>query len=666
MYIFLFVLRDLLSLASVVIFLTTSAAKNIACSIASDKEICYITVKDDSIGGGYFNLAAPRKTLKCINCDMHTLTEIVGKGFNHVVEIIDFSQSHIKSIPNSINNWSVFENIRIFNLSHNEIVEFALFPNVLLTQSLTLTTLDFSYNDIEMIDDDILGKLASNITYLDLSHNKIVLLSSDCFKTARKLQTLKLNNNKISVIHSYVFYYLHDLLHLELSFNAITVINEINLLNLRNLELLKLDNNRLTSIPKYLKKLESLKFLDLSKNSITDLSVNNHSNIWNNHPGLIRLDLSNNHLTDLYISNAEKLQQLNATCNNITSVHLLGLPALEILDLSRNNLTDLDSIEQLGALKECYLAHNKLSSVADITMLPTELQIIDLSFNQLNYINALTLCRFKKLQRLVLQHCGLCSLESTAFAAHYDLRSLDISYNNLRSFNISFKPYLTELFLNGNALTTLNMYAFSFPSLKRIVISAWSSQYLHKVLEQMHANGIEIVVRTSEDTEYVPGIKTCEMKKTISRITNETQLNIVEKVEPKLPAGVESFFKSVTNNKPDYEMILRMFDTQKVDHESVIKTINEFVANHSDIEKIFQQILERQIESNNGMKRYCVPCIRDNDSVYRNGCTSTLVSIWLMGIVNVLLVMVILLLYKQHRRSQTQKNFEENTDMVVI
>lgn len=224
--------------------------------------------------------------------------------------------------------------------------------------------------------------------------------------------------------------------------------------------------------------------------------------------------------------------------------------------------------------------------------------------------------------------------------------------------------------MNGNALTVLDHVIERLPSLKRIGISDnnWLCTYLHTFFNQLQANGIEIIVNPSisEDKDHVLNGIGCVRSETTSMTSTETQSNIVEKVKSELPALMETFCKSVTNDKPDNEMILRMFDTQKVELKNVIKTINEFVANHSDFDQIFQEILERQIETNKGIKIVCEPCIKDNNhSVDRIACTSTLVSIWLMGIVNVLLVISILLLYKQYRRSEKLLNFK-NTPIVKI
>lgn len=71
-------------------------------------------------GGGSMNLENPRKTLKCIFCDMYALTQIFSRN-SSLVETIDFSQSHIKKLNNWNRRLSNFENVHALNLSYNQI-----------------------------------------------------------------------------------------------------------------------------------------------------------------------------------------------------------------------------------------------------------------------------------------------------------------------------------------------------------------------------------------------------------------------------------------------------------------------------------------------------------------------------------------------------------------
>lgn len=150
------------------------------CSEGSDADVCHITVTDDSTDGGLINLESPRKALKCVLCEMYALTEIICENCS-LVETIDFSRCRINNLSNKYDNYSDFINVRVFNLSHNEIHKFLVKYNFLITTSKKLTTLDLSYNNIEIVPSDGLDYSSMQMTDLYLSHNKIVSLETDCF-----------------------------------------------------------------------------------------------------------------------------------------------------------------------------------------------------------------------------------------------------------------------------------------------------------------------------------------------------------------------------------------------------------------------------------------------------------------------------------------------------
>lgn len=264
--------RNLLSFVCAAILLTGSKAT--ICSEGSDAIVCHITIKDYSTGGASINLENPRKTLKCILCNMYTLPEIISQNSN-LVEAIDFSQSHIKTLQNTQARYDYFKNVLVFNLSHNEIDEI-LFTT--LPRSFKyLKTLDISYNNIEIVYAlNGLDRLSTHMIDLNLSHNRIISFESKCFRTKRQLQTIKLNNNRITLLSAAIFMSFKNLLILDLSFNDIAYIEEKVFANLTSLQTLKLDNNKLTTVPATFVRLVSLIEVDLSNNLFKRLDFLEH------------------------------------------------------------------------------------------------------------------------------------------------------------------------------------------------------------------------------------------------------------------------------------------------------------------------------------------------------------------------------------------------------
>lgn len=208
-----------------------------------DNKIYYLRIEDHSTDGGSIKLETARKTLKCITCDMYALTQFFTEN-SSLVETIDFSQSRITKLNNWSRRVSKFENLRVLNLSHNQIDDIRITYNYFLQNSVKLTTLDLSYNCIQIVPSTGGINRYTMLAYLDLSHNEIFSLESDCFKSLPQLQTLKLNNNLIPSLNASVFADLENLLHFDLSYNAIAAIDDRSL-NLRDLELLDISYNSL-------------------------------------------------------------------------------------------------------------------------------------------------------------------------------------------------------------------------------------------------------------------------------------------------------------------------------------------------------------------------------------------------------------------------------------
>lgn len=257
----------LLSCLCVAILLSKSVAENVTCLENSPNEVCNIAY--NYTDGGYIHLKPQRniKTLKCLFCYMDPITDIHFENSSRV-ETLDFSHSHIKNIEFSPNNaCDSFEKVRLLNLSHNEIVFISMQTNCLTRTITNLTTLDLSYNNLHSVSPFGGLNRYTVLESLDLSHNKIVELISECFKGLSNLQSLKLNNNLIQTLSARIFLYLLDLVHIDLSFNNIGVIDDNNFQYLEMLEVLKLDHNKLTTVPKTFENLVSLKALNLSSNS---------------------------------------------------------------------------------------------------------------------------------------------------------------------------------------------------------------------------------------------------------------------------------------------------------------------------------------------------------------------------------------------------------------
>jgi len=139
------------------------------------------------------------------------------------------------------------------------------------------------------------------------------------------------------------------------------------------------------------------------------------------------LDCSENQLTSLNVQGLTALQELNCSGNQLTELNMQGLTALQELYCYSNQLTELN-MQGLTALQELYCDNNQL----------TELNMQGLTALQELY------CYNNQLTELNMQ--GLTALQK-----------LYCDNNQLTELNMQGLTALQELYCDSNQLTELNM-----------------------------------------------------------------------------------------------------------------------------------------------------------------------------------------------------------------
>lgn len=237
------------------------------------------------------------------------------------------------------------------HLGYNNLtnVSFDQFSNAVMFISL-------SHNSIEIVCQKELTTLMS----LDLSWNKLRIISKECFAGLSGLKRLLLDHNHLTEISANVFPILSSLRHLNLAHNSITTISFARI----QLDELNLSHNKLTHFSTHPNM--SIHLLDLSHNQLTHIkegdfrgNQSTHVVLSNNkisavdskafqYPGMwteIKLNLSHNRLTsfskDSIIGRVEWLDLSN---NNIREVScsLFSRAFTDRLYLHDNNIAYLD------------------------------------------------------------------------------------------------------------------------------------------------------------------------------------------------------------------------------------------------------------------------------------------------------------------------------------
>ena len=240
-----------------------------------------------------------------------------------------------------------------------------------------------------------------------------------------------------------------------------------------HLEELSLADNEFASIPKEIWKFKKLKHLDLSKNLITNRSLNARRNtaievlnlqfnLISEIPNDIRklnnlqeLIIGNNMLRDLQNEKFKGLEGLRAL--NLYNAELTHCPEsiarlenLEELDLYYNTLTLLPgSIGELSQLKRLAVSNNKLWKLPDELSNLTKLQIVYAHHNKLTNLPVLS----PTIHLLDIGYNDFTRLPTSVLALK-NMDEFDISNCKLDEIPVGLKslPALKKLFISNNPL----------------------------------------------------------------------------------------------------------------------------------------------------------------------------------------------------------------------
>ncbi|XP_034416731.1 toll-like receptor 7 [Cyclopterus lumpus] len=225
--------------------------------------------------------------------------------------------------------------------------------------------------------------LLSNLTYLDLSFNKIDLAYDNAFNELKKLQVLDLSNNEhyfkaFGVTHNLNFTKnLPALRVLNMSHNSIYTLTTKRMYS-KSLTELQFTHNFLGTLWQEKDGSYKMLFTNLTNLTILDISHNKIAKIPDSvyeylPPDLITLRINYNFLTDFTWDKLKcfhQLQILDLSYNylsNVTSIN--SNVSLTFLDLSHNHIFHLDNWFLKGAksLTTLNLSNNKLTMINQST-----------------------------------------------------------------------------------------------------------------------------------------------------------------------------------------------------------------------------------------------------------------------------------------------------------
>lgn len=217
-------------------------------------------------------------------------------------------------------NYTLPSSVQTLDLSSNTLS--AIFQAEIF-QSQTMEKLLINRNLITNIDAN--SFLLPNLTYLDLSENRLEYFDPEIFRNVKKLQYLNIASNKLTTLPMSAFHYLN------------------------NLEKIIMDRN---NIGNYLNKFDMF-----HRNGIA-------LNIGIKHISICNISL--NVIPENFLADAYDLRELKIAQNNISSIPELPY-TLEYLDLSDNPITNINIEDFLNfpILKELKLNNLQIEEIPD-------------------------------------------------------------------------------------------------------------------------------------------------------------------------------------------------------------------------------------------------------------------------------------------------------------
>lgn len=435
--------------------------------------------------------------LKIGACDGNIVWNAIKRYYQ--IRSLDMSNSGYKTL-----NWldaPTFQlnQLQKFNASHNEIE----YVWKCLRNTVNMIEIDLSYNKLKILTSVAFGRL-TKLLRIYLSHNALKFISHDTFKDFTNLELIDLSDNYFRDLPTFPFNMNLKAIHLErnpiIYFNcpsmalvnrALIYLSWQSILSFYGYE--SCENHEIHLIPNSNNEMMTASYihnneLHFNKQSFRKLysfiaGRNSFVNVTKLLPFLndliTNLDLSGNYVGCINQSTFEhfdRLIVLSLSDTKLIDFDLLFIRnqnyRLKTLDISNNHLTYIKNVPYFGrffALNHLNVAGNQLTNIPEILhyLRPT-INELNLSDNLIGVLNATTFQRFTVLQTLKLSNTNLTITRINPFRTLQNLQYLDISKNDLESMNFS-------ILSNFSQLSQLNMEFCHINNISNVIYHLKSS-----------------------------------------------------------------------------------------------------------------------------------------------------------------------------------------------
>ncbi|KAF2195275.1 PP2C-domain-containing protein [Zopfia rhizophila CBS 207.26] len=306
---------------------------------------------------------------------------------------IDLQGRNLITIP--ITLYQKATEIISLNLSRNLSLDV---PKDFIQACTNLRDIKYTSNDARRLPPSL--SLASRLTMLDISNNRLQQLEHAELYKLHSLQGIRLSNNKLTQLPSYFGQY-------------------------RALRSLNLSSNSLSEFPDFLCEVQTLVDLDISFNSISSLPKIGQLTC------LERLWATNNKLSGGFpssLSNLVKLREIDVRFNTLDSMDVMSqLPRLEYLMIGHNSISAFEG--SFPKIRVLHMNHNPVTRFGMSAPVPS-LSMLNLASAKLAQLPEDLFQKITGLTKLILDKNHFTSL-SSHIGRLYRLEHLSVARNSL-------------------------------------------------------------------------------------------------------------------------------------------------------------------------------------------------------------------------------------------
>ena len=358
-------------------------------------------------------------------------------------------------------------------------------------------------------------KITGNENKLNLSHKNLKTEDLNIFSGIKfpYLEELSLQNNNINSIDVLGYFDMPNIRWINLSYNKIEFMS-----NLKDISL----------------KMERLEKLNLKSNYINNIDVLNEVVF----PNIKEINIQNNDQINFQTYMAKNIiKKYNNILIYILSEEEKQNDLIYLFNERYNNIYTLSEIKINLSGKS--LGDDGIKIFSEIYF--SQLTEVNLSYNNIKYINYLENAKFPQLEILNLGNNEIKDINSLPHLDFKELKILDLSNNKISNIDIfeyvNF-PFLEELFLSSNDIKDITILRkFTFKKLTKLYLSNNKIMEIN-VLENFDATELEelyLNINYITDIRALKDLKCQKLRKLCLGYNNISDIGILSRCEfPKL------------------------------------------------------------------------------------------------------------------------------------